>query len=209
MKWLLDFLTALLKARIPAPAPAPEPAPDPTPLRALSAAALAFATGARIDRATEYLPHIVAVMAEYHINTFGRQTAFLAQIGHESMYLNHAIELWGPTPAQSRYVGRFDLGNNQLGDGYRFRGRGLIQLTGRFNYTRASEALGFDLLSYPDLLAHAPLSVRVAGWFWESKGCNEIADRGDFKGLTKKINGGLNGYADRLVLLDKARSVLA
>lgn len=218
MKWLLDLLAAILKARtpVPVPGPEPEPVPDPVPApvpapveqRSLTARDLAISTGARIDRAQEHLPHIIATMAEFGIDTPARQAAFLAQIGHESGGLLFLVEVWGPTPAQRRYEGRQDLGNNQTGDGFRYRGRGLIQLTGRDNYRRASAALGVDLLSQPDLLGQSPLADRVAGWFWRSNGCNRFADSGDFEGLTKRINGGLNGYPDRLARWDKARSVI-
>ena len=95
---------------------------------------LAICTGARIDRATEHLPHIEAAMQEFGITTKARQAAFLAQVGHESGGLHWLVEIWGPTAAQRRYELRQDIGNNQPGDGYRFRGRGLIQITGCLNY---------------------------------------------------------------------------
>lgn len=170
---------------------------------------LAAATGARIDRATEHLPHIEAAMQEYDISTKVRQAAFLAQIGHESGGLHWLVEIWGPTDAQRRYEVRQDIGNNQPGDGYRFRGRGLIQITGRHNYEKAGEALGVDLISNPELLGQSPLADRSAAWYWSTHGCNELADLGAFEKLTRRINGGLNGYADRLALWDKAQEVLA
>lgn len=170
---------------------------------------LAQATGARIDRATEWLPAIEAAMTEYEINTPARQAAFLAQIGHESGGLHWVVEIWGPTDAQRRYEGRADLGNTQPGDGFKFKGRGLIQVTGRANYTAAGKALGVDLLADPTRLAEPTLACRSAAWFWRAHGCNELADAGDFLRITRKINGGTNGLKQRLALFDAAREALA
>lgn len=169
---------------------------------------LADITGARIDRATTFLPFLEDAMHEFQINTPARQAAFLAQIGHESGGLHWLCELWGPTPAQSRYEMRYDLGNIAPGDGYKYRGRGLIQLTGRANYKRAGDALGVDLIAQPELLGEPALACRSAGWFWKSHGCNELADAGLFEKLTRVINGGLNGYAERLGFWEKAKEVL-
>src|SRR3990172_4830059 len=94
---------------------------------------LSLATGARIDRATEWLSAIEAAMIEFNIDTPQRKAMFMAQIGHESGGLHYTVELWGPTDAQRRYEGRIDLGNVVTGDGFKFRGRGLIQITGRAN----------------------------------------------------------------------------
>lgn len=170
---------------------------------------LVAATGARIDRAQTFLPYIEDTMHEFDINTTQRQCAFLAQIGHESGGLHWLVELWGPTDAQRRYEMRYDLGNISPGDGFKFRGRGLIQLTGRGNYRKAGEALGVDLIAHPELLGEPALATRSAGWFWQAHGCNELADSGDFEKLTRRINGGLNGYAERLGLWEAAKAVLA
>lgn len=170
---------------------------------------LARATGARIDRATEFLPHIEAAMAEFEINTPDRQAAFLAQIGHESGGLHWTTEIWGPSIAQSHYEGRDDLGNMDEGDGFRFKGRGLIQTTGRANYRDTGDALGVDLLTDPTLLAQPELAARSAAWFWREHGLNELADVGDFTRITRKINGGTNGMDDRLALYAVAKEVLA
>jgi putative chitinase len=94
------------------------------------------------------------------------------------------------------------------GDGFKYRGRGLIQLTGRGNYKRASDALGADLIAKPELLGEPGLACRSAAWFWKSHGCNELADAGLFEKITKTINGGLNGYAERLGLWEAAKEVL-
>lgn len=170
---------------------------------------LARATGARIDRATEWLPHIEAAMEEFDIHTPERQAAFLAQIGHESGGLHWVTEIWGPTDTQRRYEGRADLGNTEPGDGVRFKGRGLIQTTGRSNYRATGEALGVDLIAQPELLADSTLAARSAAWFWKEHGLNELADAGDFTRITRRINGGLNGFDDRLALFEVAKEVLA
>lgn len=177
---------------------------------------LAICTGARIDRATEHLPHIEAAMQEFGIDTPRRQAAFLARVGHESGGLHWLVELWGPTAAQRRYEVRQDLGNNQPGDGFRFRGRGLIQLTGRDNYVRAGKALGVDLVTSPELLGTSPLAQRSAAWFWHSNNINHYADINDFDGVCDKINrgrkteayGDSNGWADSLALWKKALTIL-
>ena len=175
----------------------------------LSADDLAACTGARIDRATNYLPYLVDAMREFGITSNLQKAAFLAQIGHESGGLKYTTELWGPTPAQRRYEGRMDLGNTQPGDGSRYRGRGFIQVTGRANYTSAHEALGIDCVEQPELLALPGPAARSAGWFWQSRGLNSLADSAHFKTLTMRINGGLNGYTERLALYDAALKVLA
>lgn len=169
---------------------------------------LSRCTGARIDRAGEWLPYIESAMAEFDINTPARQAAFLAQIGHESGGLHWITEIWGPTLAQTNYEFRRDLGNMQAGDGFKFKGRGLIQTTGRDNYRRTGEALGVDLVENPTLLAEPEMAARSAGWFWKTHGLNELADVGDFMRITRKINGGTNGMDDRLVLWTSAKEVL-
>lgn len=170
---------------------------------------LARCTGARIDRSTEFLPHIEAAMAEFDINTPARQAAFLAQIGHESGGLHWLVEIWGPSIAQSHYEGRHDLGNVVEGDGFRYKGRGLIQTTGRANYQSTGDALGVDLVSAPELLAEPELAARSAAFFWAQHGLNDLADAGDFERITRKINGGLTGEPDRLALYRAAQEALA
>lgn len=169
---------------------------------------LAICTGARIDRAAAYLDFLLVAMLEFYINTPARQAAFLAQIGHESGGLKWLTELWGPTETQKRYEGRADLENIHPGDGYRYRGRGFIQITGRFNYAAAGKALGLDLITHPEMLAQPAAASRSAAWYWQTHDCNELADFGLFKRVTQKINGGLNGYADRCVLWEAAKEVL-
>ena len=148
-------------------------------------------------------------MAEFEINTPQRQAMFLAQIGHESGGLKWTTEIWGPTPAQARYEGRKDLGNVQPGDGYKFRGRGLIQTTGRANYTRTGTALTLDLLNKPELLTLPVNAAMSAAYFWESNGLNELADTGSVERVTRRVNGGTNGLADRQALYAAAVKVFA
>lgn len=175
----------------------------------MNAKQLSLATGARLDRAAEWLPFIERAMAEFDINTPARQTMFLAQIGHESGSLRWSVEIWGPTPAQSRYEGRKDLGNVQAGDGSRFRGRGLIQTTGRANYEATSKALGVDVVARPELLGLPELAARSAGWWWKAHGLNEIADTGNVLQATRRINGGTNGLEDRVARYEAAKQVFA
>ncbi|MCU9949871.1 glycoside hydrolase family 19 protein [Pseudomonas sp. PDM13] len=111
--------------------------------------------------------------------------------------------------ANAVYGGRMGNGQAASGDGWRYRGRGLIQLTGRTNYEAASAALGVDLVAHPELLEQPEHAAMAAAWFWASRGLNELADRGDFEGITRKINGGLTGLAERRVLWERAKAVLS
>ncbi len=170
---------------------------------------LAECTGATLARATSWVGPLEDAMAEFEINTPKRQAAFLAQIGHESGGLQWTKEIWGPTETQLRYeYRRDDLGNNEVGDGERFLGRGPIQITGRRNYARCGAALGLDLISDPDLLELAPAGSRAAGWFWRSHGLNELADMGDFARITLRVNGSLETLAPRMALWTKAKAAL-
>lgn len=146
--------------------------------------------------------------AQYEINTPVRAAAFLAQVGHESGRGRYLKELWGPTEAQKRYEGREDLGNTETGDGFRFRGRGLIQVTGRANYRRVGAALGVDLEAQPELLEQPYLAALSAAQWWSANGCNALADAGDFRLLTRRINGGYNGLADRMELWERCKKIL-
>ena len=175
----------------------------------LDAKQIELCTGARTDRAAAFVQHFNAAMQAFRINTPARQAAFLAQVGHESGGLRWLTELWGPTPAQSRYEGRKDLGNVQIGDGFKFRGRGLMQTTGRFNYAATGTALMLDLLNNPGQLALPANAAMSAGYFWESNGLNEIADTGSIVRVTRRVNGGLNGIQERTALYDAALAVLA
>ncbi len=163
-------------------------------------------------RRKEYLPPLNAAMAEFGIDSHLRAAAFLAQIGHESGELVWMQELWGPTAAQKRYEPPSTLatrlGNTQPGDGARFKGRGPIQITGRANYRRYGKLLGVDLLSEPERAAAPELCFRIAGVYWQRNGLNQLADAGEFDEITRRINGGQNGQADRQRLYALALAVL-
>lgn len=155
-----------------------------------------------------FVPALNAAMGKYGIVTKLRIAAFIAQVGHESGQLRYVREIWGPTAQQAGYEGRADLGNTVPGDGSKYRGRGLIQITGRANYAACGEALGLDLVNQPTLLEQPQYATMSAAWFWSTRGLNTLADQGQFVKITRRINGGLNGLADRLALYDKALKVL-
>lgn len=148
-------------------------------------------------------------MQHYQIVGPKRTAAFIAQIGHESGQLRYVREIWGPTAAQLGYEGREDLGNTVPGDGRKYCGRGLIQITGRANYAKCGKALGLDLITHPELLELPQHAAMSAAWFWKQKGLNDLADRDQFNTITRRINGGLNGLPDRLEIWGRARAVLA
>ena len=156
-----------------------------------------------------FVPVLNAAMVHYQIIGPKRVAAFIAQIGHESGQLKYVKEIWGPTAAQVKYEGRKDLGNTVAGDGSKYRGRGLIQITGRANYMACGEALGLDLINQPELLEKPQHACMSAAWFWASRGLNTLADAGSFSKITSRINGGQNGAADRQALYAKALKVLA
>lgn len=169
---------------------------------------LAAAIGCPPARAKKWAPHITAAMARYQINTPARQAAFLAQMGHESGRLVWVCEIWGPTTAQSGYEGRRDLGNTKAGDGKRFMGRGLIQITGRANYERCGKALGLDLIAKPQLLELPINAAMSAAWYWNSRKLNALADAGEFDRITVSINGGQNGREERRALWASALAAM-
>ncbi len=156
------------------------------------------------QRAGIFLPGLNAAMAEFEINTPRRQASFLAQLAHESGQLLYVREI----ATGAAYENRKDLGNTQPGDGVRYRGRGLIQLTGRLNYTKCMLALDIDCVERPELLEQPINACRSAAWFWKSHGLNELADAGDQIKVTKRVNGGVNGLADRLEFYLRAADAL-
>lgn len=153
------------------------------------------------SRLKDFAPPLNAAMEEFGIDTLRRAAAFVAQLAHESGEFAFMEEIWGPTSAQKRYEPVTDLskrlGNTEPGDGRRFKGRGPIQLTGRANYQRFGVLLKVDLVNNPELAATPQVGFRIAGLFWQKKGLNELADAGDFKEITRRINGGFNGLSQR------------
>lgn len=153
-------------------------------------------------------------MGRYQINTPLRMAAFIAQVGHESGQFRYVRELGG-----DQYLSKYDtgtlakrLGNTPEadGDGQKYRGRGLIQVTGRDNYYACSKALFSDdrLLRTPELLEQAEWACKSAAWFWNSRNLNALADAGDMKEITRRINGGYNGLEERMEFYDRAKKVL-
>ena len=153
----------------------------------------------------KYVEPLNAAFDEWEINTPQRQAAFLAQVAHESGGFHYVREL----ASGAAYEGRADLGNTEAGDGTRFRGRGLIQVTGRSNYRACGAALGLDLVGEPELLEQPENACRSAGWYWWSRKLNGLADADNFRGITLRVNGGLNGYTDRCAYWERAKEALA
>ena len=175
------------------------------------------------------------VFVKYDINTPQRQAAFIGQCAHESNNfkileenLNYSPEalmrVWPsrfpdlPTAmkyahdpvkiANKVYANRMGNGSEESGEGSKYHGRGLIQLTGKENYERCGEAIGVDLINQPGLLAQPDYAALSAGWFWNRKQLNLLADTKDYDTMTKRINGGLIGLDDRKAKIAKALSVL-
>lgn len=180
---------------------------------------LSAATGITPARAAAWADPLSAAMALYAIDSPARQAAFLAQIAHESGGFVWTTELWGPTATQRGYDARADLGNTvpaairiaaEHGStpGPWWKGRGLIQLTGYSNFRACGEALNLNLLDQPELLAQPTGAALSAAWFWNARALNVLADSGDFATLTKRVNGGLNGRAERQALWVKAKAAL-
>jgi len=162
------------------------------------------------NRASVFLAPLNAAMAEYDINTPLRVAAFLAQVAHESAELRYTEE----TASGAAYEGRKDLGNVHPGWGKLYKGRGLIQTTGYFNYLKTMMALGVDCVEHPELLSLPENACRSAAWFFKDRGLNALADSQDFLTLSIRVNGknkvtGLpNGWAERQAYFKKAKEVL-
>lgn len=182
-----------------------------------------LAKAANIDGALalKWADPLTRAMGMFAITTPLRQAHFIAQVGHESgsfarlvENLNYSVEgllktwpsrfdkasaaLMARSPeriANFVYGGR--MGNVNADDGWKYRGRGLIQLTGRENYRLASNALGIELLVHPELLEHPGEAALVAAWFWADRGLNTLADADKLEAITRKINGGINGLVER------------
>jgi putative chitinase len=180
-----------------------------------------------------WLEPLTAAFQRFDINTPERQAAFIGQCAHESgsfktlqENLNYSAKGLNATwpsrfPSEEAaqpfhrnpekiankvYSGR--MGNTDEGDGWKYRGRGLIQLTGKDNYRLASDALGVDFVANPDLVLTREYAALTAAWYWNKRGLNKEADAKDFTGMTKKINGGTIGLADRVAHINTALNVL-
>ena len=183
----------------------------------------------------KWLGPLEETFAKYDISTSQRQSSFIGQCAHESgnfrileENLNYSAarlmavwpsrfpsldvaEQYANNPeklANKIYSGRMGNGNEESGEGYAYRGRGLIQMTGKEAYANCGSGLGVDLIGSPDLLTTLEYACLSAGWFWNKKGLNSLADVQDYETMTKRINGGLNGLDDRKAKIAKALSVL-
>ena len=165
-------------------------------------------------RADQWLDPLNIAMAEFGIDTQRRVSAFLAQIAHESGELRYTVEIAdGSAYDTGRLAARLGNTPEADGDGPRYKGRGLIQITGMENYRQASLALYGDpmvLLRNPEMLEEPYAAARSAAWFWWSRGLNVLADcPNSFQLITRKINGGLNGYAERVGYFEAAKRAVA
>jgi len=181
----------------------------------------------------EWFKPLTDTFIKYNISTTQRQASFIGQCQHESnnfrtleenLYYSAAglmrtwpsrfpstdvAEQYAENPekiANKVYAGR--MGNAEEGDGWRFHGRGIIQLTGRDLYTACAAALGYDYVANPEFLIQPKHAALAAGWFWNKKGLNDLADKRDYPEMTKRINGGLLGLADRIAKIDAAKEIL-
>ena len=195
---------------------------------------LSEAAGIDISHAQVICETLNSVFQHYDISTPERQAAFIAQCGHESdgfkfmeENLNYRAEslvkTWprhfneenaaeyahNPERIANRvYGGRMGNGPEESGDGYAYRGRGYLQLTGKSNYEAAADALQIDLVSNPEIVGTPEGAVATAGWFWDKHGLNKHADTGDIVGMTKIINGGTIGLENRQARYEHALNVL-
>lgn len=200
-------------AIIAAERPKPVAAGRPAEVRILTATELGqIIPDLPTEERKKWTEKLNLAMAEFGITTARRQAAFLAQVSHETGQFRYLVESWGPTPQQLRYEPpstlAASLGNVKPGDGERYRGRGLIWITGRENYEVFGKAVKVDLVANPDLAATPEFAARTAAWFWKSRGLNELADQDDLKTITRRINGGFNGLDDRMRIYQRAKSVL-
>lgn len=165
--------------------------------------------GAAPSRAAELGAAAATLFPTYGIlNSDLNLAHFMAQTAHESGGFTYMKEIWGPTPAQLRYEGRADLGNTQPGDGKRYMGRGVIQITGRVNYRKYGGLLGLPLETQPDLAAQPATGLHIACEYWKRNGLNGRAGNDDLLGITRAINGGANGYDDRKAMLAKMKGLV-
>jgi len=189
----------------------------------------------QLDIPEEWFEPFQETFARFEINTALRKAAFIGQCGHESggfrvleENLNYKpealmrvwpsrfdaenVDEYAHEPekiANKVYAGRMGNGNEESGEGWKYHGRGLIQLTGKDNYTLCGDSLQADLLHHPELLVGQQYAALSAGWFWRKHGLNELADTKQYETMTKRINGGLLGQDDRLKRINHALEVLS
>lgn len=172
-----------------------------------------------IARAAPWADPLLAAMELYAIDSPARQAAFLAECGHESGGFQWLRELWGPTPAQCTYEPQSSkaaaLGNTQAGDGFRYRGGGLLQITGRYNYRVMGQKIGIDLEGSPDQISQPSVAAEASAQFWADRALSAYADVGDFLSISRVINlgnahtsGTPNGMDDRLALWASCKAAL-
>ena len=161
--------------------------------------------GANTDSAVD-----LGIAAAIHFPAFGlmdnplRLAHFMAQLAHESGSFKYMEEI----ASGAAYEGRKDLGNTQPGDGVRYKGRGPIQCTGRANYRTYGRKIGINLERYPELAANPSIGLHIACVYWADRKLNELADKDDVAGITRKVNGGVNGLEDRKAKLALAKGLL-
>jgi putative chitinase len=170
-------------------------------------------------RAAQWVAPLQSACDRFGIDSPLSLAAFLATVGVESGRLVYSREIWGPTPAQQQYEPpskkASGLGNTEPGDGRRFCGRGLIQITGRRNYQLCGLGIGLDLIAHPELLEQPADAALSAGWYWASRKLGELAEAGNFLGVSRAVNLGSatstatpNGYSERLALYGAAKKSL-
>lgn len=216
MSWLSDLLSGLFSQRAAAQVPVAVDTEAQPSIATLRLADL-YAAGVTEPQASQFLPSLISAMREGDIVTPQRAAMFLAQVAWESNHFRNLVEIWGPTPAQQRYERNADaawpptaedqrnhvaynLGNVNKGDGFNNRGRGLIDVTGAINRAEVADHFGVVPSALSAWLESPDGACRSAAWYWLKHHCNELADAGDFTGVTRAINGGTNGLQGRLAI---------
>jgi putative chitinase len=156
------------------------------------------------DKLELYAQHLTEALISGNLDTVTRAAAFIGQLAHES----GELRWWEEQADGTAYEGRKDLGNTEPGDGPRFKGHGPIQITGRANHDACGDALGLDLIANPRLLCEPGPGFARAVWFWNSRRLTPLADQFDIVRITKSINGGLNGFEQRVAHYRRALEVL-
>jgi putative chitinase len=188
-----------------------------------------------LDIGSEWSEPLTTTCVTYGINDVNKQAAFIGQLSHECNHfktleenLNYRAEtlqklfghkfkpeefdLYAHNPqkiANRIYSGRMGNRGEESGDGWRFHGRGCIQLTGHDNYWHFGQSIKQDMVSHPELVATPMYAALSAGWFWQTHGCNDLAESKNWEGLTRRINGGLFGLEERVKLINQAVAILS